>query len=798
MNAASRVSLSEGFESCVTRPVIPPLLTLALACWASSAICFSFLRVWATSLGEVQACALSAIFAITALGIVFSGLRSKRSARVCALGVVLGLALSFGGFVSYAHDTSAAKDFHVTKMVLLEDARTSSYGASAPCRAYDLEGRSVIVQAYLSESCCCLLRGAQLAVEGSVSAYEGLPSEYAWGRGEVGSVRVEYAERLRGSGLIEPILALRERAVLGLQEAGEGRYAFVEALACGYVRSIEANGAYDDFKVTGLAHLVAVSGSHLAIVVAFVQAAMVRLGAGPVLRGAGASAFIVAYLVFSGLAVSAVRSAVMAVVGLCSVLGARRSSSLNAAGVCLLLFLSVDPRSCTSASLVLSAGSTLGIIMFSGLFASWFGKVPRPLEGAVEAVSLTSAASLVTQPYSAALFSQLPLLALLANVLVVPLFAPVCMLSLLAALGMGLSLPFAGEVAYCAWLACEPMQAIVRALASIPYACVPVSLPAWLGIAFSVGAAYALWRFWPQLDAVRLAQLLAVSACACSLAAVLLCFAASQKEQLVVLDVGQGDAFLVRSRGSAMLVDTGTNDAMLREELAHCGVVSLDAVLITHGDDDHCGSLNALASVVKIDSILLAEGVRDCNCEACVNLRDTSDNLRGSPEIRYLAAGDAILCGSFTFEVLWPREFADEGGNADSVCLYGEWRRSKSSEETSAWDVLLTGDLEADELSKVVAERDVSDIDILKVGHHGARASLDEALAEALSPRIALIGVGAENRYGHPSEEVLALLDAQGALVGRTDVHGTVILDFSEEEICVDVERGGASGTMAP
>ena len=147
---------------------------------------------------------------------------------------------------------------------------------------------------------------------------------------------------------------------------------------------------------------------------------------------------------------------------------------------------------------------------------------------------------------------------------------------------------------------------------------------------------------------------------------------------------------------------------------------------------------------------------------------------------------------------MWPREFADEGGNADSVCLYGEWRRSKSSEETSAWDVLLTGDLEADELSKVVAERDVSDIDILKVGHHGARASLDEALAEALSPRIALIGVGAENRYGHPSEEVLALLDAQGALVGRTDVHGTVILDFSEEEICVDVERGGASGTMAP
>ena len=339
-------------------------------------------------------------------------------------------------------------------------------------------------------------------------------------------------------------------------------------------------------------------------------------------------------------------------------------------------------------------------------------------------------------------------------------------------------------------LACMPLQSLVAALAEVPYACVPLSSNTAMAVALSFALSYLLWRIWPQPDRVAAKRLL------CGFAAFVLIWCAALsvntafRHELVALDVGQGDSFLVRSSGSALLVDVGANDAMLREALARNGVCRLDAVLITHGDDDHCGSLEALASVVNIERVLLSEGVRDCPCLSCSSLLARADGLRGDPEIVFLRAGDAFSCGLFSFQVVWPRFFSDEGGNADSVCLFGFFPSSSAGDDAyDAWRILLAGDLESEQLLEIGKMHDVADIDVFKVGHHGSRAALEERSADLLSPAISLIGVGDRNRYGHPSEEVVGLLEREGSAVFRTDLHGDVKLHFGDDEIRVSASK---------
>ena len=247
-----------------------------------------------------------------------------------------------------------------------------------------------------------------------------------------------------------------------------------------------------------------------------------------------------------------------------------------------------------------------------------------------------------------------------------------------------------------------------------------------------------------------------------------------------MLDVAQGDAFLVRSKGSAILIDTGNHDTLLKEALARQGIFHLDAVLITHADDDHCGSLQALDGAVAIDSVLVARDALTCDCESCESLIKNASSVVGSANVEPLAVGDAIACGDFSLKVIWPHGFSDEGGNADSLCLLASLATSEGM-----WTTLFCGDAESDQLKEIIDEGELGDIDIYKVGHHGSKAALTESVVEVIRPEISLVSVGSGNRYGHPAAQTLSLLDNVGSHVFRTDEMGDVSCEFSNDGIRV-------------
>lgn len=761
------------------RPGLPLLLPGALALWAAAAASYA-------SLAEAP-CELSfplaSVAAVAAAAFLLAAvLLPPKRALLAVCFALLGVAAGCAGSCRYhalAEGLPGGRQPWV--FTLTSDPAKSDFGMDAEARAVSAQGGSYRVRVYFDGE-TDLLTGERFASECALRPVRDAAQEWSYSAGIVATASVADPKTLDAGAALGFVHDLRRRAIDSIEAYGGEGSGVLAALVCGYRNPLKESGEYERFKQCGLAHIVAVSGAHLAIVTLVFGwvLRMVRCPRWGVL--AASTVFVAAYLLFSGIPVSAVRAAVMVVLALASGLACRRNASLNALALCLVGFVALDPASSVSVSLFLSAGSTLGIVVLSPLFSSWFCGLPPLLEKALaEPLSMTLAANTATLPFSVALFKQLPLIAPVSNVAACPLFTLGCVGGLVATLFSCAAPDAAPALIGAAAFAVLPLRAVTAALSAIPYGCVAVDVPALPMLALSAAALGGLWAFWPKPKG-RLAALGGGVGAALALALALVALS-PRPDQILMLDVDQGDAILVRSGTSAVLVDTGNRDRRLREELGSAGVFRLDAVAVTHPDEDHCASLQSLFGYVEVERFLCAADLLSCPCAKCASVVGTARRGVGESALCGLEAGDVVTVGNISLKVVWPHDFADEGGNADSLCLMASIDCEGDGE--ADWRVLLTGDAESDQLAAMAEAGDLGDVDVLKVGHHGSKASLSDEAASLLDPELALVSVGAQNRYGHPADEALARLEAVGAEVLRTDERGTVCLSFAKEGIRV-------------
>lgn len=776
------------------RPGLPLLLPCALALWATAAAVYAAARTAESGLLVGGAAVGAGAGLIAAVALMLFARSGASNAIALLTSAILGCALGCGcgcmGALSMQADTLCAIGSEGPwRCELTSDAKRGPFGVTAQAQVRGQGERACMVRLEFGEqeasSVGELAVGAMLSADLDVAAPTEKNAEFLWGQGICATAKVRTVEVASRTGLRAAVIDLRDRARRSIAAHGGAQAPLLAALVCGHRVPLEESGAYEDCKTAGLAHVVAVSGAHLAIVT-MALGAVLRLVRAPRKVALPALALLsVAYVVFAGLPVSAVRAAFMVLLMLAGRAMHRRSASLNALALCIIAFIALDPAAAVSVSFFLSCASTLGIVLFAPLFSWWFSFLPEKLRGPVgEPLGLTFASNAATLPFSAALFSQVSLVAPLANVLATPLFSFGCVFGLVAVI-ISCAVPAAAPVLVgAAGAALWPLASVIELLASMPFSCIAVALPVVPTLALSALACAVLWCAWSSFS-VRKAGALAVVA--------LLCAGAwavgrpwSLGPSIVMLDVGQGDSVLLRSGGHALLIDTGDKDAMLREALGRNGVYALDAVLLTHGDDDHCGSLEQLAAVTRLERVLLAEEALVCGCDACTELRWRACELVGEQNVIGLSVGDRIAVGIFDLCVVWPDAFVDEGGNADSVCVLASLDADRDG--TVDWRAFFCGDAESEQLEQLVERGALGKVDVLKVGHHGSRAALSPDLARSLRPAIALIGVGANNRYGHPAAETLAHLEEAGAETFRTDLHGDVALSFSAERITVACE----------
>ncbi len=245
---------------------------------------------------------------------------------------------------------------------------------------------------------------------------------------------------------------------------------------------------------------------------------------------------------------------------------------------------------------------------------------------------------------------------------------------------------------------------------------------------------------------------------------VLLPSCAPQADTLVitVLDVGQGDAILLSLNGHHLLIDTGssTSRALLLGELERLGVEKLEAILVTHPDEDHYGNARVLLETRTVGALLVPKATgEELGYRILLEVA-----AQRQAQIRTLADGDVFSLDGAVCEVLCPLPDDAKTNNAGLVLRvrYGTCK------------LLFTGDAEwAAETALLARGTDLA-CDFLKIGHHGSKTACSEEFLQATMPRIAAISCAADNDYGFPHDEVLEGLDAIGATVYRTDERGTL------------------------
>jgi competence protein ComEC len=543
----------------------------------------------------------------------------------------------------------------------------------------------------------------------------------------------------------------------------------------------------DRFARAGLVHMLSVSGLHVGIVALALELLAMALRLPQTPARLATMLVLVAYVLLIGAPPPAVRAAVMLGLLLLTRLLQRPTSvwAVLAVGATVPL---LDPVVVLDLGWQLSVAGTVALVAGAALARrilprGWRG-VPRALATAA-VVSVT--ATLATAPLVAWTFGRLSLVGPLSNLVADPvmgLLQPVLFLALLAPVP-GLE-RLAADAAH---LLLAAFDAIAGAAAALPFAA-PRVLPT---VAGAIAAAVAAVAFVVAClsRAPARAVVVATGALAVMTLEPLVRRPAAHTE-LHMLDVGQGDALAVRTRaGRWIVIDAGRSwpggDAgrsTLVPFLAHRGG-DVALFVLSHPHADHVGGAASLIESLHPDR-LLDPGFVGTSPPYRAAL--TAAHRAGTAWQR-VRPGDSLVVDEVVLTALAPDSAwasrLDDANLASTVVMA----------RIGAVRVLLTGDAEGPEEEWLLAHAgDALRADVLKVAHHGSRTSTTAAFLEAVRPRVALVSVGAGNRYGHPAAAVMRALAESGADVLRTDQLGTVVLRTDGRTL--EADAGGRRWTI--
>ncbi len=507
------------------------------------------------------------------------------------------------------------------------------------------------------------------------------------------------------------------------------------------------------FRDAGLSHLVAVSGSNVALVLGAVLALSAAVGLGA--RG-GAVAGLTGVTWFAVLTrgePSVLRATSCAFLVLLARATGRAGATGHALGVAALLLLLVDPLLVGSLGFLLSIGAAAGVLVVAPRVAA---RVPGPRPLAL-LVGAAVGAQVGVAPFL--LREGLPWAAIPANLVAVPAAAVASVVGTGVALVAQLSVPVAGAGALLAWPALAVVGTVAEVAAGGPHLDAATLLsPAALGLLVAVLARRA---------APRTALVALVVALVAVALPVVRGPTAVSTLTVTALDVGQGDAVLVEAPpgggrpAGRLLVDGGPDPDAALDALRRRGVSALDAVAVSHPHADHTDGLPAVLAAVEVGALLV--GPLPLRPDAPASIGATYARAQSARvPITAIAAGARFSLGGAEVAVLSPpaEGIADGDPNENSLVL-----RVEHTDGTA----LLTGDAEVLAQERLLRDPVALRADVLKVPHHGGDTNADGFLA-AVAPAVALVSVGEDNGYGHPAPETLRDLGA--ATVLRTDEGG--------------------------
>ena len=544
---------------------------------------------------------------------------------------------------------------------------------------------------------------------------------------------------------------------------------FMKALLAGdrsdYNKDISLKTA---MSYAGFAHIIAVSGMHVAFLVGFItmilgksrRSSMICIG------------LVWLFVLTTGAAPSAVRAGVMQSMLLFAPVVKRENDPITSLMAALALILAINPFAAASVSLQLSFGAMAGILCFGDRIFYWLlsrikEKKLRRIISYPAGIAASSVSVLIfTAPLMAVYFGYIDILSPITNIIGIWAVS-LCFVGGYLACAVSLVLPGLGKAA--AWIISWSVRyifALVRTVCAIPLSVVFFEnklITVWLVFLYVLLAYVFLSRKkkGPKMIAALAASVLMLTA------ALYIPYHDYRNgaESIAAINVGQGQSLAVLSGENTILVDCGATGTQKNagekatSYLRSRGRNKIDLLVLTHLHKDHCNGVETLMELMQVDMLILQQDYDDPDGMLEGILESAEQH---GTKVVFLNEDTNFSCGNIKGELYAPEMVGDENERCITARI-----------SLGSYDMMVTADISSAAEDELAENQDLSDTELLIVGHHGSKYSSSQTFLDAVGGDTAIISVG-YNTYGHPTDEVLERLTNSGYNVYRTDVDGTV------------------------
>lgn len=693
--------------------------------------------------------------------------------------ILICLIISIGYVSILENKYSKISDMPIKEMVtIISDIQEKEY--KKVCTAKIVRNnKKILINIKMSQDIPSIKYGDSLYIEGEFKQpeearnYKGYNyKQYLKTKKIIGTVELEKVKILKSSNgsFIHNIQKYIRDTINGTLTDEEGN--LLLAILLGDKDKLSED-IQESFKTSNLSHMLAVSGAHVSYIILGLTYVLQNSIIGKKNGKIVCIIFLLAFMAITNFTPSVTRACIMAILTLLSSIIYRKSDVYTNISVAALITLIFNPYSLLDLGFQLSYGGTIGIIIFIKRIQG--KKSNSKVINYIKQMALVSIyANIIIIPIMMYHFNTVSFTFIISNIMASPILGIIVITGFLFIIASITVKPLTRLIA----IFIKPILSILIKISQIcsklPFSNILVVTP----YMFNVISYYAIILYCIKSKKNNKCKIII-----CLLIVLILInfiiYIFPQKLRIFFIDVGQGDSTLIITPDKKMvLIDGGGSDSfdvgekVLLPYLLDRRILKVDYVLISHFDTDHCGGILTIMEKVKVKNIIISE-----QAEHSENY-ERFKKLMIHKKIRLIEVkkGDKIKIGRYSeFKILFPtsRLLSENPLNNNSIVAQFNYNNFK---------MLFTGDIEKLAEQQILkAEKAEIRADILKVAHHGSKTSSIPEFIKAVKPKIALIGVGKNNTFGHPNQQTIKNLENIKCRIYRTDLQGEIIIKIDQK-----------------
>lgn len=693
--------------------------------------------------------------------------------------ILICLIISIGYVSILENKYSKISDMPIKEMVtIISDIQEKEY--KKVCTAKIVRNnKKILINIKMSQDIPSIKYGDSLYIEGEFKQpeearnYKGYNyKQYLKTKKIIGTVELEKVKILKSSNgsFIHNIQKYIRDTINGTLTDEEGN--LLLAILLGDKDKLSED-IQESFKTSNLSHMLAVSGAHVSYIILGLTYVLQNSIIGKKNGKIVCIIFLLAFMAITNFTPSVTRACIMAILTLFSSIIYRKSDVYTNISVAALITLIFNPYSLLDLGFQLSYGGTIGIIIFIKRIQE--KKSNSKVINYIKQMALVSIyANIIIIPIMMYHFNTVSFTFIISNIMASPILGIIVITGFLFIITSITVKQLTRLIA----IFIKPILSILIKISQIcsklPFSNILVVTP----YMFNVISYYAIILYCIKSKKNNKCKIII-----CLLIVLILInfiiYIFPQKLRIFFIDVGQGDSTLIITPDKkTVLIDGGGSDSfdvgkkVLLPYLLDRRILKIDYVLISHFDTDHCGGILTIMEKVKVKNIIISE-----QAEHSENY-ERFKKLMIHKKIRLIEVkkGDKIKIGRYSeFKILFPtsRLLSENPLNNNSIVAQFNYNNFK---------MLFTGDIEKLAEQQILkAEKAEIRADILKVAHHGSKTSSIPEFIKAVKPKIALIGVGKNNTFGHPNQQTIKNLENIKCRIYRTDLQGEIIIKIDQK-----------------